>query len=475
MKKNFLFLRKDGQISKWMITYCLCLFLVGVTSCKQGFDNNEVFYGGVTGVTLESPDPGAVTFTKLDGTKVKIVWPVVMGAGGYTFSFYIVNDPDNPILVGEENEFIDGCSAIREYLDETKYKAVIKTLGNVQLNNKEAVDVSNKNWDTYLPAKLIPDGTDLYTYFTQNPIATENGEEVGYELVTGGSYTMSSKVDFDLNTVTLRGDKVNHPTVVLGTDGGIVTQAGLTVKFIDFDCSAASAVGIVSLSTTPDASIKKGDYYLIHNSIAMQECNFKRVNHGIFYGNGKDYAVKNYRISDCIVQMNSSGGNSIINVHGGKGAIKDLTVMNSTFYNLKANSSGYFVRYSSASNANPGKLGFDDTTGSVSIINNTFCKVMTGRDFGNGLASHNVVTPTLKNNVFYDVYRINKIIGGSNKKEVGNNFMFSVTNPLDNTDKTYGTEEDPSFVGPIDADPDTVNFKPASDIASAQAGDPRWY
>ena len=44
-----------------------------------------------------------------DGTAT-IKWNVVEGAGGYEVSFYNVDNPEEKVPVGEENEFVDGCS-----------------------------------------------------------------------------------------------------------------------------------------------------------------------------------------------------------------------------------------------------------------------------------------------------------------------------------------------------------------------------
>lgn len=44
------------------------------------------------------------------------------GAEGYEFSWYVVDDPENPIAV-VEGEFIDGCSVELEVEEDTKYKS----------------------------------------------------------------------------------------------------------------------------------------------------------------------------------------------------------------------------------------------------------------------------------------------------------------------------------------------------------------
>ncbi|NDV83296.1 DUF4992 family lipoprotein [Bacteroides sp. 51] len=501
MKKNYLFLWGNTQIGKGILSFCLCLFLIGVTSCKEGFDDNEHFSGGVTGVTLESPDPSAVTFTKLAGTtNVKIEWPVVIGAGGYTVSFYIVDDPDNPVLVGEENEFVDGCSAIREYQDDTRYMALIKALGNVELNNKDAVAASELSWTTLLPATLIPDGTDLTTYFAN---FEDTGEEVAYELVANGNYTISGDVDFDLGVVTLRGDKINRPTVVLGKDGGIITQAGLQLKWINFDCTAATKIGFLSLSENPSSTISTAslgykadganqDGFVINDPVTIQECNFKNLNNSLLYGNKKNWSIRYFTIMDCIVQMNNSSSNSTIHLQGASnGLIKNLTITNNTFYNLVTNDAAYFIRYSNASNAQPQKIfGNSDKSAIFTIEYNTFSRVMSNKDFGNNLPNANTISTNISYNILYDVYRLYQAVQTNTVRTTIGNTIFSVsasptgndTSRTDSNGNPLATYEDPEFVGPFDVEFDLtkenggVNFTPRGSVAVGnKAGDPRWY
>lgn len=110
--------------------------------------------------------------------------------------------------------------------------------------------------------------------------------------------------------------------------------------------------------------------------------------------------MKDFRIANCIVQLKNEGSYSVIDFNGG-GWIKDLRVENSTFYNLNTTCSGYFVRYSSSSNAQPKKTwGNTDNTGSITITYNTFCKTMANKDFANQLPNTNTL-PLLYNIIFF--------------------------------------------------------------------------
>lgn len=122
MKSNRLFLRRRTR----GLLFATLLFLL--SSCTIGYHEDESFESDVKNATLESPQLENVK-VELDATgeNATIEWPVVHGAEGYEFSWYVVDDPENPIAV-VEGEFIDGCSVELEVEEDTKYKFLIKTI-----------------------------------------------------------------------------------------------------------------------------------------------------------------------------------------------------------------------------------------------------------------------------------------------------------------------------------------------------------
>ena len=184
----------------------LVAVMLSLNACVKGYNDDWTFTSGVTGVTLESPAAETIQFTpSADGSTVDIEWPVVYGAGGYQFSLYIVDDAENPVVVGTEDEIVDGCSVTRALLEDTKYLVVLKTLGNEKYDNAEATSSTEASFSTLLEATVIPDGTDLTQYFSENPIV-DAGEELGYELEAGGTYTVSGDIDFGTAQVTLKSE-----------------------------------------------------------------------------------------------------------------------------------------------------------------------------------------------------------------------------------------------------------------------------
>ena len=450
-------------------------------SCARGVDE-ESFSAGVTNTQLESPTIDEASFSILtnpDGTEsIKLAWPVVYGAGGYLCNVQCVENPEDESVTAEnpltviQDSIIDGCSVAFAKIEDAVYNISVKTLGNDKLNN------------------------------------TDGDKEQGFALEAGQTYTLNSKVDFGLNQITLRSTEKGgtHPRVIVGAEGTLMTQAGLKIKFIDFDCTNATQTGLITLSDTPDASLSteslgykangaNQDGYVINKPVIFQECNIKNLPNSIIYGNKQPWSLRDFRITDCLIQMNNEGSNSFINLYNGKnGLIKDMTIENNTIWNIVKNGSAYFIRYSNSSNAQPKKIfGNNDNSSTHNIRYNTFCKTFSNKDFGNNMPNTNTVVLNTQYNIFYDVFRIYQYLQSNCTRHTPGNTIWGVDGGTpngndtggrkDNDGNPYATLEDPQFVGPflqeIDLD-DTakggVNFTPTAPVATGnKAGDPRWY
>ena len=481
-------------------------------SCAKGFDDNETFSGGVTNAQLESPvidDNSFSTLTNSDGTEsVKITWPVVMGAGGYLLNVDLIEDPadptvttENPVVVMQDS-VVDGSSVVFTKTEDATYKIKIKTLGNEKLNNKEAQESTDFKYVALVPATTIPVGEDIAEYI--NNQLKDSDKEQAFALEAGKSYVLNGIVDFRLNVITLRStDKDNRPTVKVGASGGFMTQAGLKIKFINFDCSEMTGAGFLTLSGEPSETISikslgydkdeaNQDGYIINKPVIIQECNIKNLQNSLLYGNKKPWTLRDFRITDCIVQMNNAGSNGVINLYGATGTIKDMTIKNSTFYNLVKNSSAYFIRYQN--NSQPWKyFGKSDNTSTHIISNNTFCKTFSNKDFGNNIPNDKTsMTQKVEYNIFYDVYRLYQYLQSNNKKSTVGNTIWGVDGGTPNGNDTGGrkddngnpfaTLEDPAFVGPFLQELDLlktnggVDFEPkGAEAVKNRGGDPRWY
>jgi len=476
---------KQISLKKTRLMFALAVCLL-FASCIDGFKDDWTFSSGVTNTTLVSPDSTKVVFSKNTQGDLVVTWPVVYGAGGYQFTLYIVDDPNNPVAVGVENDVIDGCSATRALQEDTKYKVVIKTLGNTKVNNKDAEKVATAHYSTLLPAyAVIPDGTDLYQYFTSTAIP-DSTHELAYELVANGKYTLSGPVDFQKHWITLRGDKIHHPTITYGISGRLRTTAGFTLKYMDFDCNAmpadATDAAVLLLSASPDPAILSSTtYYIIPKDIFFYSCKFSGINRRLIFDANVKYCLTNLSINNCIVSLNAlndaSGG--IIYMQGG--FANTFTIKNSTVWG-NTRTIGYFLRYNNS--ARPDRAGFPNA--SINFFNNTFYNVAySGPQFANypGMNSA-LVRLNVSQNIFYDcglgeVIRRLSVQSFNMVRTINNNcYWYNGAYPelAEVTNTQWGDKSGTGYgVDPGFTDPANGNFTTSDPaIISHKSGDPRW-
>lgn len=504
MKKNH-FIARNGIFSLAMAAVGAMFF----GSCAtDGFDENEKFDNGVSGVKLESPESLTLkTVAASDGSdKLQVSWDVVYGAGGYECKAYNVDDPANPQIV--ESDTIDGTSFQFKIAEDTNYKVSVRTLGKASQNNTEADNATEQSYSTLVPATTIPAGSDIAEFIKAN--MQESTTEQAFELEAGGSYTCNDEVDFQGNKMTLRGNKINHALVTMGEKGVIRTSAQLKVKFINFDCTAVTNKGgIVEMSVTPPASCSaeaqgisagvnadqsSADCYILQDPIIISECAFKNVPSCLFAVGNCSWGIADVRVLNSVVQLNNDGSkfsngavicgysSGFAAPSGGQfwyGGIKSITVKESTIYNIASNGKNRFIRF----NNNTLERVFPTASGSCTFMDNTFIRVMDNKEFGNNTPNKNTYVINFDNNIFYDTWRIQKFFQGNCNVtwHQDQNTIWGIKNAVDATDKSkWATEEDAGFdeaetKKELDfTQPNFgVNFTPTGAISS-KIGDPRW-
>ena len=476
MKKNLLFL---GTV------LCLTAF-----SCVDGYHDNVVWSSSVHNITLESPAADQITIQfSADGTGQTITWPLVTGAGGYRVTVYNVDDPVNPILVGEENEVVDGVTTVRPATEDTRYKVVIKTLGNPKNNNLEAASSTEKLYDNLLPVTaVIPDGTNLKDYFTTNPIPS-SATELCYELVSGGTYTMSGNVSMGQTKVTIRGNKISHPKITV-TDGSFVNKGvGFKLKFIDLDYAnftggSTNAVILMDVNF-PTTGLSTTGYQVIPTStpIAIQSCKITGLKYFLFYDSSKKYAIGSFLIKDCIIGRNVN--QTVAEIRFGAGIVKDLAITKSTIYSEVAAGSNRFCQIYAGAKVTDVKPATETwTSGSLTITNCTFYQSdKTSDSFNsNGALKQLGDKITIMNNIFvdsYNQYAIRRFRSSSNNPTFTggyNSYWFDGNFPT--TEETNAQGDNSGTI--IKINPQLTYLGNAQftlagpDQIAARIGDPRW-
>lgn len=486
MKKELFHFLLNEKVLK--LTILVFLF----ASCAIGYHDDETFSSSVSDAQLESPDLTKMKITIVSNSsgaeEFKFEWSVVEGAGGYEFTLYNIDDPDNPIVIGKEKQIVDGCTVKRPKEDDMKYKVAIRTLGRESLNNKDASTPNEIFLSTLVPTfKTIPSGTDLGVYFAENPIPSmsdipeeNNIKEIVYQLEERGEYTMSADVALNLTTVTIRGDKIHHAKLsVTGKSSFICDGAGYKFKWINFDLTDYSGKGFITYNSTMNPSaVNNRNWIAIDQSTQFVSCAFNGLKKPLLYDNSKNYAIREFIFNDCVVQQNLNSSEYFINFSNG--CIKDLRMIKSTFYNLTQMSNNW-IRYGNIQFDREDKRPQSDwMSAGFNIQNCTFWQIAYGKQIfnSNGYGrSANYVT--IEKSIFVD----------SGNGEVTRRFLCSSNNPTSKfTSNTYwykgatpsdelkydksGTviDEDPKFT-----DPSNGNFKVSNaKQISSLTGDPRW-
>jgi hypothetical protein len=483
MKQNLL---KKRSMLLWSV------FMLFFVSCIDGYKDDITWTSDVKNVTLESPAADKITVKfSADGSEQTIEWPLVPGAGGYQVSVYNMDDPDNPLVIGEENQVVDGISVKRASTEDTRYKVIIKTLGNPKNNNKEAPTATEKPYDNMLAVTaVIPDGTNLTEYFATNPISA-SPTELCYELVTGGNYTMTGDVSTGQTSVTFRGDKIEHAKITM-TDGSFVNGgAGFKLKFIDIDYAdftgtSSNAIILMDKDHFPAEGLTESEYAVIPTTspVAIQSCKITGLKYYLFYDNSMKYAIGTFLIKDCIIGQNTNTFNNA-EIRFGSGMVKDLTVINSTFYNEVApsHSSNRFIQISSGNAGSVKPLEETWANGNMTITNCTFYQAGKGAQSfnSNGAMGQTSDKVTVQKCVFVDCYENGRIISrfrrGNNTSAIftgGENSQWYdgalFTGSQDITADVAYFESDPQLTYLGDG-----KFKmDGTEQIAARTGDPRW-
>ncbi len=471
---------------------------LALASCDDVYDGKETWKSDVFNQTLTSPNASDITIkASTDGTKTTISWPVVHGAKGYEVSVKDITDKANPVTVDSiDNKFVDGCSLTFSRTEDTNYEVSIRTLGNESNNNKDAAEATTKTFTSFTPTyATIPAGSDIAEWVANNPIPADSvGKMLCIDLEGGAQYTLSDKVNFGNQQVTLRTtDKTNHAKIAYtGENASIKTSALLTLKYLDIDASA-SLKPVIELSETPNEAINGAlsgsQYYNIYGgAFTINNCNITGINQNLIYDGNVKYCIEQLLINNSTIHLTSNSstnisGNAIIYFKAG--FANTLTVKNSTFWNTGNSDAKYFVQYNNSARAD--RAGYAEQY--VIFQNSTFYNVVKKGQWANYSAfnGNKGTNITVTSNIFVDCGNkqvARRIMGGrtaSSYKDGKISFGFNTylyngeyesTNGSVESYDTSGTaiEEDPDFKDPANGN---FTISGATQIAK-KTGDPRW-
>lgn len=497
MKKKLLF--TYGKICTLALMGVSALFL---TSCAEdGYDDDERFDAGVSNTQMEAVKADDITVTaSADGKSQTFTWPVVLGASGYRVRLIDVANPETPII---NDSIVDGCSVTGKREEDVNYRLTILTIGNKAKGNADASVEAVKDFSTFTPTyKLIPAGSNLNEWFAANPFPEETkSENLNFDLEGGAEYTLSATLNFGTQPVTLRSNsKTKHATINYTAEASITFEAPFNLKYVDVDCSGmeigSTNHGIFAFSKEPvgqtateiDAEKYKWTGQIIENPVTFVNCNVKNLKSYFFWDNQQKVCAVTMLVDNCVVHLapeKSFAGGVFWTNKGGH--INDLTVSNSTFYELPSCEFDYKYFYQAGGVSAHEIYNSDATTNTLTYKNSTFYHVtwnsgqwgnynrMQGRTW-----SYWIMTDC----IFYDCSTAGSVprrflhgqayaSSPANKTFSNNTYMKNdgtFQDPQNYDESGTIIEEDPMF-----ADPANGNFtiSGATQVAR-QTGDPRW-
>lgn len=489
--------RKKVMQMHWkFFSFILLAPLMLFCSCAIG-DDATPFTSDVQNSTMTNPDSLFIGKNAAE-TELTISWRVKPGAKGYEFTLYNVDDPENPVAVGEEKELVDGISVTRPLSSDTKYSISIRTIGNTEYNNTDAAEAAIFSYSTLVPAvATIPSGTNLTEFMTQwftdhpfgshlksdgtDSLLLNDSTEIAFELEKGGQYTMTGPIDFGNFWVTFRGNKVIHSTVNMSGDATFMTTCGLKLKFMDINCADATSKALLTMSATPNPLYKgKGNNFIIpaDKPIVISNCNVYKLPSRIMYDNGLLYCPAVALIKDCMMELTTTDASQISYIEFTKSFINDMTLQNNTFYyDGTKGQNNYFVRYNGS--GRPDRAGF--TNAYLNYTSNTFYNVCNTGKFGDyNSFARNTIHYTIKKNIFSECGNgqiCRRILAGRSTDDA--NIVSDVSQNTYEYNGTIGEANDKTgtalSTAPNFVDPANANFTPqGADQLTYRTGDTRW-
>ena len=289
-----------------------------------------------------------------------------------------------------------------------------------------------------------------------------------------------------INVATTIAAPVDNPaTLILGEKASFIIQEGFSLLNIKVDATALTEP-LIAMNATPaedhvknqdvfeDAAVK--DYFYLAEGIGIENSMIKNLKNSLVSINGANWAVSSLTLNNNIIQLDNASNNFLAFDKGGNGWAKYVAITGNTIYNISETSNAYFVRCGNASNASK-IFGTNNGTATHEFVmsNNTIINTFGAKPFGNNTPNNKATSIIATNNVFVDVFRLNKFIQGNNTKVIENNFIaVEKTASVDGADGIAEIVESVGFKSPTQALDLTAADGGLNLQSTVSAGDGRW-
>src|SRR5574344_210074 len=348
------------------------------------------------------------------------------------------------------------------------YKMVVKTnAGNkTEYTSTDIAKVVFRQLPT--TAKVLQTQGDLVSIVDSVKAANPTITNFDIVLPKKGVYTQSAQINANV-PISIAADST--AAITFTADAGILASDGVTLKNLVIDASK-SAVALITMNGTPSTAAVS-NYYMIDEPVTLDNVLVKGLQGAIYNDNGVKYALGNFTINNCVIQLNTA----VSGVTFGKsGFIADLEISNSTIYNTSAVADAYIIQYQ----GRPKDLDANMTQ-TVAISNSTLYNLAYGKQTGN-FKQYGQATNiwTLDKNIIVNCGKTGEFV----RRLVGSNLGKSVVTFNMNTywfdgvasnEATYDKSNtalttDPGFKDAANGD-FTIS---GADQKTNKTGDPRW-
>lgn len=481
-------------------------------SCaKSEFDENEAFVGTIHGGdALTSPD--AATFkvkSSSDRSMQTVSWAAVKGALDYKVWIYESDsefpesgNPGDEYLIVKDSLIHNPYVTIDRAKSKYYYMRVL-TAENKAENNPGASTETTYPWDTFLIEVSVPGdeasgGGDFYKFLDYDDtgksklidkLIKDNGGKItpiAFYFKPDIDYTMSGAVDFSGYEVTLMSeDDSSLSNIVIDDKGQFIIDNTFTLDHIKLTCTD-SKKNLIELNKNSNIEIGKGDFYYIRTSVSILNTTIEELGYRLLYDEGKKFYLESFKIDNCNLHFTIDEG---LDSHGyidmSKGAIKELSITNSTLWNSGDNNIELFVKYDNNNSVH--RTDYQDLTQKVIFNNNTFYNIANKAwaNWNNAIIGSGAKYSEIEvlNNIWVNCSRdgggiARRLLNTDNYSSFKNVTINNNTYMCDGKTESNASQfdkgniltDDPNFL-----DPGNGDFTPRGESQlKEKTGDPRW-
>ena len=344
---------------------------------------------------------------------------------------------------------------------------------------------------------IFPDNIVIRNGYSLNDIYNQaakkaNGNEISITLPSKVEIFMEEPIEVPAGkTLTIAGD-AKQPAII-NAKGTFTFTNAFTLKNVIIKAEAVQdEIALFAMSSEPALEANTKGYFVVEEPIVLENVQITGLQTALLWDGNQKYVFQDITIGNSVVEFDINGSIKQAAINLNYGGAMNLTVQNSTMYEVGSRGNKdftYFTKYNNsvvpdnAFEADDWK-NVDEATWSVTYKNNTFYNMVNTQWHNGGRVSqqYKKMEVDIENNIWSqcssDILR--RIVGSKAaadwKSFVCNQNTWVKDGKFDNAanyNKTEGIDltTEPNFV-----DVENANFKPTgAEQVQYKTGDPRWW